>query len=456
VTWPGSEVHIAQLPFQVRPQSGEGARSFILRLAEANCLPPAYLRKFLAEPPLHRGGPSWDRIAAVTGREPVELQKILETIECQECGTPIRPMATFGVTPRTCSKACRQKRYRKGIPDSDWRKVPCRVCGVAIKFRLERRRHMCSSHCRRLAFEFRQRGQPLPWPASDADIEPNEEDEPDNLCPVCEGPMGRAIGRKACSRRCSARISHWTRSPLPPIATCRSCQDPVRPRADGRPRYWCSSDCRSHELRKRQNSGTDTIPSPVREARPGQGEPESPNLFVLSTCRGCERRYRPLRANPWCSRDCLDQEINKGAEQQECPSCGTSMAHRKDVPGRIWCSNSCRQKARYWRLEFRSRAGQPAPQTPSLPTCRGCHRTFQPLRPNPWCSDRCFEQEILRCSDQLECAACGASTARLKPNPKRKWCSGTCQQRAVHWRAELRHRSAQAAIGPTSLSQDMQ
>ena len=368
MTLPAGESPVARLPFQVRPQSGEGARAFIFRLAQANCLPPAYLRKYLTQPPLHRGSPTWDRIAAVAGRDPVELRQVLETIECEECGTPIRPMASFGVKPRTCSKACRQKRYRRRIPATDWKKIPCRVCGQLMRLRLGQRRHMCSSHCRRFAFQFRQRGEPLPRPPKSKEAsEPADGDNFTSLCPVCEGPMNGSTGRKACSRRCSARIAHWTRSPLPPPTTCQGCQEPAMPRADGLPRRWCSSPCRQRAT----------------------------------------RRHEEVRAR---------EQLTISAD------------------GR-------------W----------PEPQAPKLPTCRGCHRSYQPLRPNPWCSDQCFEREILRQSHQLECAACGTSVAHRKPSiPARKWFSGSCQQRAVRWRAELRDRAAGGASDPTSPSQTMQ
>ncbi len=166
---------------------------------------------------------------------------------------------------------------------------------------------------------------------------------------------------------------------------------------------------------------------------------EAPGPFGARACRGCGRRYRPLRINPWCSRHCLQQEVLKRAELQECGGCGASMAHRKPVTGRIWCSKPCRERADRWNAELRER--WPEPQHPRPPTCRGCHRNYQPLRPNPWCSDECFDQEVLRRSDQQECAACGTSIADRKPGTRRKWCSGTCQQRGFRWRAELRDRS---------------
>lgn len=352
------EAPVLRLPFQVRPQSGEGPRSFIIRLAQANCLPAAYLRKYLTQPPVHRGTPTWDRIAAVAGRDPAELRQILETVECTECGKPIRPLASFGVTPRTCSKACRQRRYRKGIPASDWKKVPCHVCGQLMRPRLGQRRRMCSSHCRRLAFQFRQHGEPLPRPPKARNsFEPAETNEHTGLCLACEGPMKDSTRRKGCSRRCSSKIAHWTRSPLP-TAACRHCQEPLLPRADGRPRQWCSSSCRTQERHGQQTPGAAAIPPQEAEAELDHAASETPETAPTSggqSCRRCERRFQPLRPNPWCSDNCLDQEVLRRSERQECRACGTSMTHLRSASTRKWCSDTCRQRALRWRWELRDR-----------------------------------------------------------------------------------------------------
>ncbi|MFF3276804.1 hypothetical protein ACFYWU_38665 [Streptomyces chrestomyceticus] len=61
---------ITKILFQVRPIAGEGCYPFVARLARTNCLPPAYLRRFLAGSPRFQGRPTWARIAAVTGRDP--------------------------------------------------------------------------------------------------------------------------------------------------------------------------------------------------------------------------------------------------------------------------------------------------------------------------------------------------------------------------------------------------
>lgn len=333
---------LVPLPFQVRPRSGEGARLFLIRLAEANHLKPFYLRKCLTEPPLHRGAPAWDRIAAVTGRDPIQLRQILETIECAECGTPIRPASSFGSLPRTCSTACRQKRYRKGV--TDWEKILCRVCGKLFRVRLGQRRHLCSSHCRRMAFDFQRRGEPLPRRAAATAF--TNEDPLAGLCPVCGSRLGPPAGRRACSRRCSHRVTQWIKNPLPPPTSCGQCGGPVLPRADGRPRTWCSKECWNQTLRERHR--------PVNAQ-----DPVVKGASTTAACRGCGRRYRPLKSNPWCSVSCFDQHLARCRNQCECGACGTSTAHlRVTKPARNWCSSACRQRATRWRAEIRDRASQ--------------------------------------------------------------------------------------------------
>jgi hypothetical protein len=56
------------LPIRVRPGAGEGAESYIRRLARANHLKPSYLRRYLATPEGSYGPVRPDQLAAVTGR----------------------------------------------------------------------------------------------------------------------------------------------------------------------------------------------------------------------------------------------------------------------------------------------------------------------------------------------------------------------------------------------------
>ncbi|WP_078495945.1 TniQ family protein [Streptomyces sp. LaPpAH-108] len=112
------------LPFQVRPRAGEGIRSFIVRLAHANHLPPRYLRTYLCEPPEHLGLPSWTRLAAATGRAPETLVATLETRRCLECDGEIPPSDVIGRQALRCSQACREKAYRKRLPRARSRRPP--------------------------------------------------------------------------------------------------------------------------------------------------------------------------------------------------------------------------------------------------------------------------------------------------------------------------------------------
>nr|WP_192806963.1 hypothetical protein [Streptomyces arboris] len=71
-------LRIVELPIQVFPRPCEGAQSFIDRLATANYLKPGYLHTCLCDPPRYRGTLSWSRLAAATGRDPLELREVLE------------------------------------------------------------------------------------------------------------------------------------------------------------------------------------------------------------------------------------------------------------------------------------------------------------------------------------------------------------------------------------------
>ncbi len=359
------------MPFQVRPRTGEGARSFLLRLAQANHLAPAYLRRFLAEPPLHRGSPSWSRIAAVTGRDAADLRRVLEALECLECGKPMHPKASFGVRPKTCSRACRQNRYLKGAVLKPRTMVPCRVCGKSMRAQLGQRRYMCSSHCRRIAYQFRQRGEPLPRPT-------NQEEASEQLddvglaprCPACERPMQLRPGKqKACSRRCGSQMAWWTRHPLPPATTCKHCQQAMLPRSDGEIREWCSPTCRAQLRKQRERTERATVVSvkPPNAITREAILPSKPTQErAASSCRGCQQDYYPLITNPWCSNTCLELAILQAIDQRNCAGCGTSTAdRRKTVPPRRWCSRYCRQRAVYWRGEFHDRAGRDLGQSPS-------------------------------------------------------------------------------------------
>ncbi len=350
---PTSGVPIRQLPFQVRPRSGEGGRTFITRLAEANHLTPGYLRTFLTDPPQRRGTPSWDRLAAVTGRDPVQLRRILETTQCSECGAPMTPMSSFGVKPRTCSTNCRQ---RSRTTTSHYRRTaPCRVCGKPMDYRIGQRRYLCSSDCRRFAFECRRRGQLLPR-RSEGDAD--GEDPLAEICPGCGEYLPQPRTRRACSRRCTRRTRRWIRTPMPPPTPCTQCGGLVFALADGRPRTLCSEKCRQHaEEAERERAIAEALAEGTR------------------TCRGCGDRYKPRRLNPWCSEACLAKHIDQCRnDPKKCPVCGVSIASRpRGMSGRTrqWCSPNCCHQAFRWRAEFRDRS-----LLPPLPLSRQARQTL--------------------------------------------------------------------------------
>ncbi|MCX5522695.1 TniQ family protein [Streptomyces bobili] len=193
---------IAKLPFQVRPIASEGIHPFITRLAHANCLPPAVLRGFLVGPPTYLGTPSWERLAAVTGRDTESLRKTLNTITCKECGADFLLHRAYGHQPRYCSARCRTRPSlkRKAIT------APCRICQQPMKLHSTQIHRLCSSACRRTAYERRRK------------ITRGEEEPSD--CSACEGPhYGDPLSvhqtfEVACSAACRQELASWL--PLAP------------------------------------------------------------------------------------------------------------------------------------------------------------------------------------------------------------------------------------------------
>jgi hypothetical protein len=274
---------ISNLPIQVRPIAGEGGRSFLIRLARANYLPFAYLRKFLIEPPGGRGAPSWDRLAAVTGRDAAQLRKILEAATCKQCGGPMPPpTSSFGhQSALYCSSVCR-KRKEKILRISTT--APCRICHKPMRIQIGQRHRLCSSFCRRTAYLMRRGKQADP-----------ESDRPaERICAWCEKPLPPDSHKlkRFCLPACSQRAYRWNRRAdrsQPPLTrpTCEFCHKTIERSENlaGPPRRWCSRACM-----KRASRGLD------------------PATFLGPlTCEHCLTRFLrgpSRRARRWCSDDC--------------------------------------------------------------------------------------------------------------------------------------------------------
>lgn len=70
----------APLPVRLRPVAGEGAESYIRRLARANHLKPSYLRHYLATPQGSYGPIHPSQLAALAGRPLPALQHALSDL----------------------------------------------------------------------------------------------------------------------------------------------------------------------------------------------------------------------------------------------------------------------------------------------------------------------------------------------------------------------------------------
>ena len=346
------DTEVARLPFKVRPRQGEGVASFITRLAKANYLPPAYLRKYLAEPPMHRGSPTWPRLAAAAGRDPAELRQILNTVNCEECGAPIQSKASFGVKPLTCSRACRQKRYRKRYPASQWRRERCRICRKVMVMRIGQRRPLCSSACRRAAYLERQQRR---TPQAEAPSAPQADSSP--ACLICEVPLPpHAVrsGRRTCSQRCRQAAYRWRTTPprpTPPAApprnptptppgTCEVCGQPLPPGHGQSQRRTCSARCRQQAHRRRTD--------PPEQDRARQAAPATPNSTPQP-----EPAASPNTTGARAA--ALAPVPNTFLETLSCQVCSGPLPEGSHRSQRRTCSQRCRQKAYRQRKTMQSR-----------------------------------------------------------------------------------------------------
>lgn len=158
----GLDRPVVVLPIQVFPRPCEGAETFVARPAQANYLKPFYLRVYLCDRPMTAGALSWPRLAAATGRDPVELQDVLERtpptppdlLLCQYCSRPPRPNVEAGPAPWWCSARCRRRDdLLKSAPSSsgilpDQKQVlPCPGCGAQFIRPAISPRSACSPRC---------------------------------------------------------------------------------------------------------------------------------------------------------------------------------------------------------------------------------------------------------------------------------------------------------------------
>ena len=245
---------IRQLPIQLKPRAGEGRTAFIERLATANFLKPSYLRAYLQDPSNGKG-PSWERLAAATGRDSARLAEILERKQCVECGRPLPltgslPLTDKHNTRRRCSRVCLQKNYRERRPEAAARPESVRITNCQecdSRLTTPQQRQYCSTACRYAAYRKRQNAAAPP-------------ELPARNCPACEAPILSGPTTKIyCSRTCS-RWAYANRHLIPALpalhplaadiplgfrpAKCIACGTPIT-QSPARPtRLTCSTTCR--------------------------------------------------------------------------------------------------------------------------------------------------------------------------------------------------------------------
>lgn len=237
------------LPIQIRPVAGEGAKSFIKRLATANHLKAAALRSFLCEPPMHQGSPQWRRLAAVTRREPSLLQEILENTRCAECGAllPLSPASSCQQRP------CSPDRLddSTGPQHLKPRKQSSLACGACrkklITSALDGTQRWCSSTCHRKGQRRQSKeaeDQPTPglaWKSGSPEI---------SFFP-------RGGEKRWCSKRCNRRASLRNRlarenATLP--WPCDHCGATLKAGRGQEGRRTCSNSCRQKLYYRRRKA----------------------------------------------------------------------------------------------------------------------------------------------------------------------------------------------------------
>jgi hypothetical protein len=85
--------HLAPLPIQLRPHSGETAESFVVRLALANHLKPSYLRRYITPGRQGMGAIDTDKLAIVIARTPPVVRHLFPELAARE-KPPRRPGVT--------------------------------------------------------------------------------------------------------------------------------------------------------------------------------------------------------------------------------------------------------------------------------------------------------------------------------------------------------------------------
>ena len=115
MTGPPEAGHPRPLPLRPRPVTGEGAASYIRRLARANHLRPGYLRRYLRDP-REEGTIRLDWLASLSGRP---LQVLEYALAGPAAGT-VLPGTCARPISRDCSRSSTKTLATRAYPSGHW------------------------------------------------------------------------------------------------------------------------------------------------------------------------------------------------------------------------------------------------------------------------------------------------------------------------------------------------
>lgn len=196
-----------------------------------------------------------------------------------------------------------------------------------------------------------------------------------------------------CSAKCRRKVSNdnYTKKNAPVrIAICAECGGPVEHAGLGRPRRFCSDQCKARVTNRRTNRAR----HPRRDPNPQE-----------RTCAHCGQPFVPKRSDQvycaastgtWCvqaayqARRAAGEPLRQVVQIKTCEECGSTFTAKKS--NAKWCSQTCRTRT----------------------TGRAASRRRGPIRPE---SEPYVDREIF-IRDGWRCHICGRQIDPEVPRAK--------------------------------------